>query len=292
MDIVIILRRLWRLKLFVGLAGLVAVGIGLAVTYQVSLLPPGIKQDRLRYGAASTQILIDTPRSALGDTQSDFSPLNARASVFSELVVSLPVRKAIAHASGVPAQSIYVASNPGSASQTRSQNEPDGTQRANQLLYEGIGYSLTFDPQPDLPVISISTKAPSAEAAIKLANGAAKGFTRYMAGLSDDEGVPMPNRVEIRQLGTATGGTVNQGASKATVIAVALGAFAVELVLLLLISGVVRDWRRLVREEQAELRQDEAADEDPGATPSPHDHERQHSRPLVAATSRYGHAVD
>src|SRR4051812_28508474 len=107
MDIVIILRRLVRLWPFVCLAAVVAVTVGLALTYKVSVLPPSIKQDRLQYGTASTQILIDTPRSALGDTQGDFAPLNARASVFSKLVQSLPARQAIARQSGIPVGLVY-----------------------------------------------------------------------------------------------------------------------------------------------------------------------------------------
>jgi len=164
-------------------------------------------------GTATTQILVDSPVSAIADLKQDTAPLVTRATVFAQFMASSVVRDRIAAATGIPADAITAEgpfSGPGETQNTVTPSEARGAQR----LAERDRYRLTFVAQQDLPIVSVYAKARSAEEAARLANGVYDGVDQYLADLRIRYKTRPARQVTIRQLGRADGATVHSGGSK------------------------------------------------------------------------------
>ena len=177
------------------------------------------------YATAATQMIVDSPRSPLGNTSASLDPFMARASVFADLMTSPPALAAIGQAAGIPGNEI-VATGPSSAGQTPTASAPATPTPV------GTTFKLFLDQDPTLPTVNIYAQAPTTSQAIALANGAVTGFNHYLSRLENQTSVSTNQRVEIRQLGEAVGGMVDPGANKK----VAAVAF---LLVLLIWCGVI-----------------------------------------------------
>ena len=103
-------------------------------------------------------------------------------------------------------------------------------------------YELSFVQNPSLPTVDVYAQAPTTEKAIALADGAVTGFAEFINHLNAN-GVPQRERVEIRQLGQATGGIVDPGAGKKIGVLVFLAVFAMWCWFVLFVSRVRADLR-------------------------------------------------
>src|SRR5213080_3192290 len=104
MNVVTILRDLWRMRRAVGCVVVVAVFAGLFLAYRPSLPP---KSRKYQVGVASVRVLVDTPDSqviAVSPKGSD--TLSVRANLLASLVVDGVVKATIAKRAGVPADKI------------------------------------------------------------------------------------------------------------------------------------------------------------------------------------------
>jgi hypothetical protein len=211
MELAQALHLLWRRKIWVALAVVVAIAAGLAT---VKLLKKQV------YAVAATQMIVDSPRSPLGNTSASLDPFVARASVFADLMTNPPALAAIGEAAGIPGNEI-VATGPSSAGQTPTSSAPAASTPVES------SFKLFLDQDPTLPTVNIYAQAPTTSQAIALANGAITGFNRYLQSLEGQTSISANQRVEIRQLGKAVGGMVDPGANKK------LAAVAFFLVLLL-----------------------------------------------------------
>src|SRR3954469_12369641 len=108
MDIATLLTRLWNLRRALIVVAVAAVLIAIAMTYKVSLSPPSIKQPKLRIASAQTQILLDSPNSAIGDLTSDVGPLADRAAIYTQFLGSEEVRAKIAKVTGLAPNSFVM----------------------------------------------------------------------------------------------------------------------------------------------------------------------------------------
>src|SRR5438477_6975073 len=61
------IRELWRLRAAVAVCVLLAASAGVWTLYKVSLLPPSLTPRAVEMGAASTEVLVDTPDTAILD---------------------------------------------------------------------------------------------------------------------------------------------------------------------------------------------------------------------------------
>lgn len=194
MELAQALIQLWERKiwLLVGLivAGVAGFGVHKAAKSSV-------------YAAATTQMVVDAPRSALGDIQSSLEPFTARAGVFALLMTSPQALGAIGHAAGIPGNEI-AAQGPPQANLPQVSSSPTPVDTP---------YKLQLNQDPTLPTVDIYAQAPTAKEAVDLANGAVTGFATYLKSLQVQGSVPTGQRVEIRQLGSAIGGVVNSSAS-------------------------------------------------------------------------------
>src|ERR1700761_9349687 len=87
------LLKLWKLRLWVGIGILLGVAAA-AATVKVSR--PTV------YASASTQMLVDSPSSALANSRTDLTGYISRANVFANLMTSAEALNYIGKAAGVP----------------------------------------------------------------------------------------------------------------------------------------------------------------------------------------------
>jgi hypothetical protein len=224
-----VVRDLWRYKVLVVIVIAVA-SLGAAVTHDGK---------SLEYGAAQTQMLIDAPKTPVVNLNRDFDPLVSRAAVYAQLMTSTPIKNAIGREAGVPGATI-VATAPVAVDQPKALKEPGAEQRANQILGETVPLRLYFASQPDQPVITISSQAPTGEGAVRLANAAVVGFQRYIETIQEKQNVRTNQRVIVEQLGPATGGLVNQGASKMAAVLTFFGLLIAGILAVLFIANLRR----------------------------------------------------
>jgi hypothetical protein len=177
MELVPLLRVLWRRRLVVGLGALLAIGIGVIVGPAAPV----------HGGAATTRVVLDTPSSQIvfrdprgADT------LTWRAALLTDLMATEETRAGIARAVGVP-ESRLVIVVPALTAPSDPTTLPIAATEAAALRPEP--YVVAFRYDTTLPVISIETHAPNRGAAARLAEAATRAL---QAGSS-------PNTTDVTQ---------------------------------------------------------------------------------------------
>jgi hypothetical protein len=219
-------RILHRRPLLVAVTVIVAVAAGVGIKLTSNATPTG---------AATVQLVVDSPQSAIADLKQDPLPLISRAQVFAQLMSSSAVLDAIAKAAGVP-QSDLTAEGPYSGAGQPLDVPTPSEARGAQLIATNTPYHFTFVPDANIPLITASVQGPTPALAGKLANAVYPGIKAWLSTLQSSGDVPVSARVTLRQFGHAQAGTVNAGSSTTfagiAVVAVLLigfiGLFAVE----------------------------------------------------------------
>jgi hypothetical protein len=246
MDLVDILRELWARRRWLLLVIPLALLAAISTNYRL----PSLEKRELPVGAASAQILIDASTSAIADVNRDPGPLASRAIVLAQYMSSPQARTRIARKMGLP-QAQVTAEGPFSTLTDRATYQAiPAPPRASQLTDEDAVYRLVFDAQQSLPIISIYTQAPTAAGAIALAGAASDVLTGYVGRL--DEGVPRERRIEITELGKPEGGMVNDGARRILAALAFIGVLSAGSALIVIGSGVARDWSEAARSPEAD----------------------------------------
>jgi hypothetical protein len=193
---VLIVKTLWLRRRIVAPGLAIAALLAVAVTFHVKAgLLPRLQSRETRASVASSQILIDSPVSAIGDMAQGLGAPEVRATVYANLMTTTSLINSIAAAAGVPANQITVA----------GPLSTDGSSAGAK------GYHLTVGADVSLPIITVNAQAPTKPAAIKLANGVTAGLSSYVGLLAADQGVPAARRVVIRQLGAPILSTASFG---------------------------------------------------------------------------------
>ncbi len=230
MEIAEILK-IFRVRWLASLAIVVlAVGAAVAVRMSVSSVPTG---------AATVQILVDSPDSALANLSQETVPLTTRASVFAQVMTSAAVLEDIAASAKVPVSQITAQgpySGPGVALDTITPSEARGP----QLLAQTVKYRLTFVAQTNEPVVTASVQGPNAADAALVARSIYPGVQNYVSTLQAQSATPVQHRVTIRQLGPPQAGSVNSSARSTLMVAAFLGVLLLGSLLLLTIESIRR----------------------------------------------------
>jgi hypothetical protein len=242
LDLATVTRELLRHRALLAVAVIAGLFAAFTTQYKLEGFPPKASKKALEYGAGSTQLMIDAPKTPVVDLGREFDPFISRATIFSKLMTSQPVVDVITREAGLPRGSVF-ASTPASGNQTKAAKEPEAEERSNAILGETIGYRLLIRAEPGQPLITISAQAPTPREAVRLADAGAKGFQKYVADLESKQRVESQNRVEIRQLGTASGGIVNKGASRDAAVLAFGAVFVGTCLLILLVANIRRGWR-------------------------------------------------
>lgn len=245
MDLAPILRELWQRRAWVALAACVATLLAVMTSFHVSLAPPSAEKRKSEVGAASTQVLVDSPRSPVADLRRDFAAAEDRAAVYGPLLSSMPVRALVARRADLPVEAIVTG---GAATDEGGQ---PAEKRANQIIEEDGLHRLRATVASEAPILTIFTQGPSAEAAVKLADAAAAGLADYIVGLQAAQNVPRARRAKVRQLGDATGGVISSGTSAMIAALTFVAVLAGGCLAILFFSGLRDSWRRLDDEQAA-----------------------------------------
>ena len=217
MELAQILRTLGRRKLALAVIFIAAVAAALAVGYKVSFNPPKLESRAVPSGQATTQILVDSPQSAIADLKQDTAPLVTRATVFAQFMTSSTIRDRIAAATGIPSNQITAEgpfSGPGEDQNAVAPSEA----RGGQVRAQTHPYRLTFVAQEQIPLVSVYASGPTAEGAAMLANGVYTAVKGYVDEIANADATDPQHRVTVRQLGTAGASTVHTGGSKAVMV--------------------------------------------------------------------------
>jgi hypothetical protein len=236
------MKALWRRKrwLAVGIV-LAAIAATLSVA-QVSLFPPSLTSRTNVFSSASTQMLVDTPGSAFADLAEEVEPLNTRASVFSRFLASPIAIDLIAREANLPADAVE-GQGPYERNLPLFEQEPTADKRSSQIIGERALYRLRFENNPNLPIITVFSQAPTTDGAIRLANAVPAALSAYIHRIQVAQHTPANRRVEIRQLGDATGGVVNAGASGQIALLVFIVVLVGWCLLLIPAHTIARGWR-------------------------------------------------
>ena len=232
MELARVIRELWKRKLLLALGVLIAVA---AAVYSVHSKP-------LQYSAASTQVLVDSESSVLGNVTQSTEALSARAEVYANFMASPAILGIIGKQVGLSGDQIYAA-GPVNAAEPRVEQEPTALKRNVQLTGETKPYKLNYEAQGNLPTITVYSQAPTTGQAVALANAAVVGLQRYVAGAESASGIPKSSKIVIRQLGSANGGVVDGGTSKTLAAMVFVAVFALWCVLMLYGTRFGKAWR-------------------------------------------------
>jgi hypothetical protein len=254
------LRELWRLRLYVGIAAIVAAFVAVFSVARIQLDPPGLKSRHLGMAAASTRVLVDTPSTMVLDLRVDttnFESITNRALLVGNVMATVPVRSFIARRAGVPAQLLQMQS-PITPAWPRPL-ESAGKKRTSDLLRSPEEYRISIQVNPTVPIIDIYTVAPDPKTAEHLANGAVDGMRDYLQYLARQQGVPDFEQVHLEQLGQASGGLVDQGVGRKVLLLTFVLAFAVATLAVMFFSRVRRGWRLEAQAERAAAAQAAAA---------------------------------
>jgi capsular polysaccharide biosynthesis protein len=231
-EILATLRRRWIATTLV-----VVLAIGAAAAVRVST-------HNVSTGAATVQLLVDSPSSALANLSENPAPLISRAGVFAQVMTSQAVVQSIAKTAGVPEGQI-TAQGPYSGSAESLNVITPAEARSNQIVAQNAVYRLAFVAQQNEPVITTTVQAPSPDAASKIAAAVYPGVQAYIAAIQREGKTPERDRVTLRQLGPAQAGPVTSGSRGTLTIAAFLGILIVGLLAILGFEGVRRRGREL-----------------------------------------------
>ena len=247
------LRELWRLRLAVVVAALVATVGALWSLNEISLFPPKLTPRSVETAAASTRVLVDSPRSMVLDLRQgtyDFDSMRNRAILIGNVMASRTVREYIAHEVGIPADALQV-TPPRTPEAPRPRAEVGQERRATDILKSNDEYRLDIQANATVPILDVYAQAPTARSAEALANAAVEGTRQYVGQVAVTEHPGRAKRVEMRQLGAAHGKVLNSGVSAQVGVLAFILFFAVGCAAVMALARIRRGWRVAASEPAA-----------------------------------------
>lgn len=221
------LAELWSIR-YAAACLTIAIIAALLVTYKVSLLPPKLSPRALEMASASTEVLVDTPKSSVLDLRQDLFDIGSmtnRSVLLGNVMASPPVLAYIGRRAGVPPDLIR-AVTPRTPNSPRPFVAPGNDKKATDLLRSTNQYRLNIDANPTVPILKIYSQAPTATAAEQLANAAVDGLRDYLDRQAVARQIAPDKQVRLVQLGRARGAVINGGVRLQVALLTFLIAFA------------------------------------------------------------------
>lgn len=245
METVTILRELWRRRLLVALVALLAIFVGLALTYRLSLPPESRKYE---VGVANSRVLVDTPASQVVQVAPKGSEtLGPRASLIATLMVEGEVKAAIARRAGLPPRRLVAVSqadiDSGSVPAS-TLDDPDVNMLTTQVF---------ANPEGDqLPIVEIEAQAPSVAGAADLASAAVSGLRDYLDSKAAAEEAKDRRRLRVTPLGAPQARLQERGPSRVLAVGSALFILIAGCAAIVGGSALARGWREAEANERGE----------------------------------------
>jgi len=246
MDLGRHLHELFRLRVSVivclAIATLAAINTGYSFR---SLLPPSLEPRSVEMASATTEVLVDTPYSAVLDLRqgsSEMEKMTSRAVLIGNVMASPPVLRYIARRAGIPPASIR-AQPPLTPDFPRPLSGLGEDPETKDLLKSTDQHRLNITANPTVPVLQVYAQAPSAEAAATLANASVDGLRDYLEDTARTAGTSKDDLVRLQQLGRANGAVINGGIRPQAMALAFLIVFGLCSATAILISRLRRGWR-------------------------------------------------
>jgi hypothetical protein len=249
MELVKILRELWRRKALVGVVFFVALVVGLLLAFKPGLPPHSRQYD---VSLSSADILVDTSDSqvaAVNGHGPDLPTLAGRANLIGNLMTGGPLKEAIASDAGIAADHLVVVP-PGNPA---APNVPAVPVRpaASRGIPDSDSTILTLTTDETLPILHIVAQAPDAEAARELTTAAVAEIKRYVGGVVAAQNVAADHQLVIRELGAPVGETATRGVPRSYALIAFFAILALGCGAILGGGWFVRSWRQVEAEENA-----------------------------------------
>jgi hypothetical protein len=233
-ELVALLRVLWRYRIAVAVGGILALGLGY---YMIT------KSSTSRVGVASLRVLLDTPTSQTVDANPlGVDTLAWRASLFADLSAAEPTRDRIAQKMGIPRDSLVV-----TAPYMSAPPEPFPLPRAalDAAATPPQPYQLAIQAVDPLPIIAIDASAPSRGRAAQLVTVAAQ----ELKAAAEVAVTPDTQTFVVEDVGPVRAKDVVTGPSRKVDAIMALLAFGLWCALIMLFAAISR-----ARHGQSQLR--------------------------------------
>jgi hypothetical protein len=228
LNSILILRELWQRRLLVALSVVAAAAISVVAIYDVGVAPPSISKRTEVNAQGSIEILVDSSRSPIADVGRNLTPLSARAGVFARYIAGGTVIARISKETGIPVNQIDVAGPAPLPGEAPGAGEPAPELRP---------YGISIAQRGELPIVAVTTRAPTVREAEALAGAAPKAIRQTVESIQEEDQIPPGQRVEFRALGPARGAPVAD--AMGAKIALPLFLFLLGL-FILLILGIPR----------------------------------------------------
>lgn len=245
MSTVSILRRLWRHRILVAVALILAIVVGTSVVYQL----PSLQSRNYDVGVVTAHILVDTPNSQIVQVSPrGTATLGEQTLLLASLMVDGTIKSAIAHKAGLQPQQLVgvnAAVTEPSASGPSPVVPPSGRDAyviTTQVMTDSAG--------DQLPIIALQAQAPTSAAAEKLTNATISALRDYLNSRASVEDVSITNRLQVGALGLSQATTETMGPSKSLAVIAALLVFLLGCGLILGVPGFRRAWRAAARRER------------------------------------------
>jgi capsular polysaccharide biosynthesis protein len=242
MEVVVMLRELWRRRWLVLLSGLLAVFIGLLMAYKVT--PPFKFQSRAyTVGIASTTAMLDTPSSQVVDLGGQDSEVAAsagslpgRAALLASVLTTSPLKEQIAKTAGIDPRTLIAGSPaPGSALPPAQLGSISAKSRNASFL--------TVTTFEGLPMLGVNVTARDEETAARLSNGAIKVLISHLNTLANADAVPVSRRLVVKQLGGSRAATAKHGPSRKVAAVAVVFIFGLLCAAILIVSWITTRWK-------------------------------------------------
>ena len=233
MELVTILRELWRLRAAVVVVALLAVLVGLAVAVRL----PSFESRSYEVGTATASVLVDTPNSAVVEVAPRGSDLlGVRANLIASLMTDGAVKDSIAQAAGIPPARLRGISE--------SAAEPAADAKVPRDQDYVLSTRVLAASNGDrLPIIEVEAKAPDAARAAALAAASVSGLRDYLDSKAAAEQVTDARRLRVSGLGAPQARTVVEGDRRLVAIVGALLVFLAGCAGLVAAAALIRSWR-------------------------------------------------
>ena len=246
------LRSLWQIRRWVVACAAYGVLAAVLSVAQISAFPFDVKSRSLKMATASTQVVVDTPRSTLFDIRQDtvgIEALTNRALLLGNVMASPQVRADIARRAGVPFEKLQILP-PITPKQPRVLAEAGHARRSSDILKLNGEYRLYIKANPTVPFLQIYAQTPTARSAAALANASVAGMETYLGKRARSTRTPGAEQVRLTQLGRAEGAVVNGGIAWRVAFLVFLVVFGLSCATVIWVRRVYKGWRLATLREQ------------------------------------------
>jgi hypothetical protein len=230
MELVALLRTLWRFRIAVAVGAVVAVALGFLA----------IRGSSSSVGVGSMRVLIDTPTSQTVDAESPaLWWLTRQAELLADLTSAAPTRQRVAREMRIPADSLAITTPSLSVPPARRPLSDKALQAATAV---DEPYQLAIQGAPLLPIIGIDATAPNRAEAARLLTAAANALKAESAV----DAAP-GNQFVVEDIGPVRARKVVTGPGRIIAVLVAVVAFGVWCTCITVFAGVARARRRWLR---------------------------------------------